>query len=133
MSASPPDGEPLTYICPKPVFNSEDDYHIVIEPNDINIIYPHEIVVDSLVWTSLMWGGRRDLSLVRRLSKHQNLADTITILINFVWKGYDLLVAEILSQINCNETEEQLERSITQSLVLLLWLEIFLLCVLSIN
>ncbi|MEH2334237.1 hypothetical protein [Nostoc sp.] len=50
-----------------------------------------------------------------RLAKEWN-PDTITILINFVWKGYDLLVEEILSQINCNEAEEQLERSITQSL-----------------
>jgi hypothetical protein len=42
--------------------------------------------------------------------------DAITILLNFVWEGYDLLVSEVLSQINCDGTEEQLERSITQSL-----------------
>jgi hypothetical protein len=70
MSAIPPDGEPLTYICPKPVMTNEDDYHIVIEPDYINIIYPQEAIANPLVWTALMWGGRRDLSLVRRL-RHQ--------------------------------------------------------------
>jgi hypothetical protein len=42
--------------------------------------------------------------------------DAITILVKLVWEGYDLLVTDILSQINCTGGEEQLERSITQSL-----------------
>lgn len=42
--------------------------------------------------------------------------DAIKILVKLVWEGYDLLVAEILSQINCDEAEEQIERSLTQSL-----------------
>jgi hypothetical protein len=42
--------------------------------------------------------------------------DAITILIKLVWEGYDLLVSEVLSQINCDEAKEQLERSLTQSL-----------------
>ena len=37
-------------------------------------------------------------------------------MLKFVWQGYDLLVSELLSQINCDGTEEQLERSITQLL-----------------
>jgi len=73
MSAIPPDGEPLTYICPKPVMTNEDDYHIVIEPDYINIIYPQEAIADPLVWTALMWGGRRDLSLVRRLNQESSI------------------------------------------------------------
>jgi hypothetical protein len=52
---------------------NEDDYHIVIEPDYINIIYPQEAITDPLVWTALMWGGRRDLNLVRRLSRFNNL------------------------------------------------------------
>ncbi|MEI2422772.1 hypothetical protein V6O07_21010, partial [Arthrospira platensis SPKY2] len=55
-----------------PVASNEDDYRIVIEPHDINLIYPQEAIQDSLVWTALMWGGRRDLALVRRLSQGQN-------------------------------------------------------------
>lgn len=74
MWASPPDGEPLTYICPKPVLTNEDDYHVVIDPYDINTIYPEEAIENPLVWTALIWGGRRDLSLVRRLSQLNNLA-----------------------------------------------------------
>ncbi|MBD2392249.1 N-6 DNA methylase [Aphanizomenon flos-aquae NRERC-008] len=73
MSAMPPDGEPLIYICPKPVMTNEDDYHIVIEPDYINIIYPQEAITDPLIWTALMWGGRRDLNLIRRLSRFNNL------------------------------------------------------------
>jgi hypothetical protein len=73
MSAIPPDGEPLTYICPKPVMTNEDDYHIVIEPDYINIIYPQEAITDPLVWTALMWGGRRDLSLLRRLNRELSI------------------------------------------------------------
>ena len=42
--------------------------------------------------------------------------DAISILIRLVWEGYDRLVTEFLSQINCDGTEEQLERSITQTL-----------------
>ncbi len=73
MSAIPPDGEPLTYICPKPVMTNEDDYHILIEPDYINRIYPQEAIINPLVWTALMWGGRRDLSLVRRLNQELSI------------------------------------------------------------
>jgi hypothetical protein len=73
MCKSAPDSEPFYYICPKPVRTNEDDYRIVIDPQDINLIYPQEAIADPLVWTALMWGGRRDLALVRRLRQEQNL------------------------------------------------------------
>ncbi|MDZ8262639.1 HsdM family class I SAM-dependent methyltransferase [Nostoc sp. ChiQUE01b] len=84
MSVTPPDGEPVTYICPKPVMTNEDDYHIIIEPHDINHIKPQEAITDPLVWIALIWGGRRDLSLARRLNqkltiqklKNQGIAKT---------------------------------------------------------
>jgi hypothetical protein len=50
-----------------------------------------------------------------RLAREWN-PDAITILIKFVWQGYDLLVIDVLSKINFNGEEEQIERSITQSL-----------------
>ncbi len=50
-----------------------------------------------------------------KLAKEWN-PDAITILIKFVWEGYDLLTKEVLSQIDSDRNEEQLERSITQSL-----------------
>jgi type I restriction-modification system DNA methylase subunit len=73
MSVTPPDGELLTYICPKPAMTNEDDYHIVIEPHDINTIHPQEVIANPLVWTALMWGGRRDLSLLRRLNQELSI------------------------------------------------------------
>ncbi|BAZ32954.1 hypothetical protein NIES4074_54620 [Cylindrospermum sp. NIES-4074] len=73
MSVIDPNGEPLIYICPKPLMTNEDDYHIVIEPHDINTIYPQEAIADPLVWTALMWGGRRDLSLMRRLNQELSI------------------------------------------------------------
>jgi type I restriction-modification system DNA methylase subunit len=67
------DGEPLIYICPKPVYSNEDNYSIVIEPKDINEIYPKEARENSLVWTALMWGGRRDLALIKRLNQQESI------------------------------------------------------------
>ncbi|MBN3872803.1 MAG: hypothetical protein V7L00_23615 [Nostoc sp.] len=52
-----------------------------------------------------------------RLAREWNL-DAITVLIKLVWQGYDLLVIDVLSKINFNGEEEQIERSITQSLEL---------------
>lgn len=68
-----PDGEPLSYICPKPLRTNEDDYRIYIEPQDINSVFPQEAITDPLVWTALMWGGRRDLAFVRRLREQTSL------------------------------------------------------------
>lgn len=70
-----PDGEPILYICPKPRQSSEDDYCIVIEPQDINEIHPEEAVNDYFIWSVLMWGGRRDLYLIQRLSRAYSLED----------------------------------------------------------
>lgn len=43
--------------------------------------------------------------------------DASMILLTFVWDGYDLLRDEVLSQIDCSQAYEELERSITQLLV----------------
>ncbi|MBK5274605.1 MAG: N-6 DNA methylase [Desulfuromonadales bacterium] len=69
MRSCAPDAEPLTYICPKPTCSSSDDYRVVIEPHDVNKVYPHEAVTNALVWSVLMWGGRRDLYLIKRLQE----------------------------------------------------------------
>lgn len=84
MRAMPPDGGPLSYICPKPVYTNEDNYRTIIEPQDINTIYPQEAITDPLVWTALMWGGRRDLVFVRRLSKQASLANLKSLNIDVV-------------------------------------------------
>ncbi len=43
-------------------------------------------------------------------------SDASTILLTFVWQGYDLLQSEVLSHIDPELTDDELERSITQLL-----------------
>jgi type I restriction-modification system DNA methylase subunit len=62
-----PSEDPTVYICPKPRHTKEDDYHVVVEPSDRNLVYREEATRDRLVWTVLAWGGRRDLALIRKL------------------------------------------------------------------
>ncbi len=73
MRAMDCDGEPLLYMSPKPVLSNEDDYRVMIEPHDIHFIRPDEAAHDHHVWTALMWGGRRDLELIRTLSRQGNV------------------------------------------------------------
>lgn len=68
-----PDGQPLKYICPKNTETVEDKIKIVIEPRDTSYIYPIEAINNPLVWTALMWGNRRDLNLIKRLSQENSL------------------------------------------------------------
>jgi hypothetical protein len=63
----------LEYICPKPLKTSEDRYRVIIEPQDIHAVPVREAAVDPLVWTALAWGSRRDLELLKRLSRNPNL------------------------------------------------------------
>ena len=67
--------EPLSYISPKPLRASgTDDYRIVIDPYDVHEVHPREAVEDSVIWSAFMWGGRRDLALLRRMEKRYTLA-----------------------------------------------------------
>jgi N-6 DNA Methylase len=70
---SAPDGEPFWYSCPKPLHSREDEYRIVIEPQEIHLVYAHEVVATPWIWSTLMWGGRRDLAFINRLSQYLNL------------------------------------------------------------
>ena len=69
MRAERPVEDGVVYVCPKPRCTKEDDFSVVIEPSDINYIYPEEAARDRLVWTVLAWGGRRDLALIRKLGE----------------------------------------------------------------
>ncbi|MCP5054037.1 MAG: hypothetical protein GY940_43110 [bacterium] len=42
--------------------------------------------------------------------------DASTILLSYIWKGYDLLKDEVLSRIQLNNADDELERAITQLL-----------------
>jgi type I restriction-modification system DNA methylase subunit len=67
------DDNTFNYICPKPALTSEDDYRIIIEPNDINEINAQEVIKEPVLWTTLMWGNKRDAILIKKLSYLQNL------------------------------------------------------------
>ena len=75
LRAAPSSEEPLSYISPKPLRASgTDDYRIVIDPYDIREVYLREAVEDSVIWSALMWGGRRDLALLRRMRERYTLS-----------------------------------------------------------
>jgi hypothetical protein len=63
----------LTYICPKPQYNGDDDSLVTINPDDIHRITHHEAVSEPLIWSSLLLGGRRDWRLAQRLSRELTL------------------------------------------------------------
>ncbi|UCE60404.1 MAG: N-6 DNA methylase [Phycisphaerales bacterium] len=73
MRATECDGEPLVYVSPKPTLTNEDDYRVIIEPHDIHFIQPDEAAHERHMWTTLMWGGQRDLQLVRKLGQFATL------------------------------------------------------------
>lgn len=80
FSPTPPDTERITYVCPKNAIakenfeTSESTYAVVVEPSDVSWINRTECS-DSTVWTSLAWGGRRDLALIRKLSLFTSLKE----------------------------------------------------------
>jgi Eco57I restriction-modification methylase len=80
LRPDPPTGAAITYICPKPVKTSrprisemKSVYQIVIDLSDTNEVTIEEAVGDPFVWAALFRGGRRDLNLIKKLSKLENL------------------------------------------------------------
>ncbi len=67
------DDTPLSYICPKPMRNHEDDYRVMIEPHDVHEVSLYEAINVPLVWTALMWGSRRDFVLIQKLKLQENI------------------------------------------------------------
>ena len=61
--------EAIQYVCPKPErYSGSDEYRIRIDQYDIHEVLPDEAVNSTIVWSALIWGGRRDLALLERLS-----------------------------------------------------------------
>jgi hypothetical protein len=46
---------------------------VVIEPHDIHFVSQREAANNDVVWSALMWAGRRDLELIQRLAKKGTL------------------------------------------------------------
>jgi len=68
--------------------------------------------VGRLTFGELRWPDSADFVSVAK----EWQADATTILLGFVWQGYDSFRKNVLSQIDCSQAEDQLERSITQYL-----------------
>lgn len=66
-------GAAVVYICPKPAGTAEDHQRIAIEATDVHMVSVDEAAGDPGIWASLMWGGPRDVELVRRLSRLPSL------------------------------------------------------------
>jgi type I restriction-modification system DNA methylase subunit len=73
MRSVRPNNDPLEYVCPKPSHTKEDQYRIIIEPYDINNVFPDEAKNIPYVWTALAWGGRRDLTLLHHLNNFDSI------------------------------------------------------------
>ncbi len=57
----------LTYICPKPLYTTEDESVIAIERQDTHEITAAEAIHAPVIFTILLLGQRRDADLVERL------------------------------------------------------------------
>lgn len=65
----------IDYVSPRYLKPFVDEFTIVIEPNDQQVLTVAEAVGDQRIWTQLMWGGKRDISLLKRLSAYPSLAN----------------------------------------------------------
>lgn len=65
----PPSDQEFVYLCPKPVARIETEYRIVVEPYDVHLVHRRHATEDARSWTALMWGGPRDVALVKRLGE----------------------------------------------------------------
>ncbi len=63
------------YMCPKPARSVEDGYRLLIGPHDSHTVRLREVLSDRNVLTALLWGGRRDLALLSKLSSLTTLQE----------------------------------------------------------
>ena len=63
----------ITYVSPKHVRPSIDDFTIVIEPSDQRTLTVQEVLSHPSIWSQLMWGNARDLQLISKLQTFSSL------------------------------------------------------------
>jgi len=68
LRCSSPDGNPISYICPKPTRSTLDDYRLTMGAGDVQFLTRQQALDEPHIWSAFMWGGRRDLSLIKRLA-----------------------------------------------------------------
>lgn len=72
-NSKPSPSQLIEYICPKHVRPLVDEFTIMIEPLDHNVLETEQAATDSLIWSELMWGRSRDLQLIKRLQAFPSL------------------------------------------------------------
>ena len=70
--------ELISYWSPKPAYDAGMRESIVLEAHDLNWIRRAEAIADSLVWSALAWGSRRDLELAHRLTQNYDTLEKST-------------------------------------------------------
>ncbi|MBL8797700.1 MAG: SAM-dependent DNA methyltransferase, partial [Planctomycetia bacterium] len=56
------------YMCPKPARTVEDGYRLIISPYDVHTVRAKEVLFGRNALTTLLWGSRRDVTLLGKLS-----------------------------------------------------------------
>lgn len=69
------DRQPIFYCSPKPSYSPQDDWLLIIEPQDIAHIPKDEAIENEIIWKVAMWGTPRDYELIKRLSRQSNLEE----------------------------------------------------------
>jgi len=62
------DKTPIFYCSPKPSHSPQDNWRVIIEPNDIFQIPKEDVINNDIIWKVAMWGGPRDYQLIKKLS-----------------------------------------------------------------
>jgi hypothetical protein len=75
FSPDGPDDRPIFYFSPKPSCSPQDDWLLLIEPQDIAHIPKNEAFENDVIWKTAMWGTPRDYELIKKLSTLPSLKD----------------------------------------------------------
>jgi len=75
FSPDEPDDCPIFYFSPKPSYSPQDDWLLLIEPQDIAHIPKDEAYENDVIWKVAMWGNPRDYELIRKLSELPTLGE----------------------------------------------------------
>lgn len=78
--AAPAADDVIAFISPRYLKPFVDEFTVVIEPNDQRSLTVAEAVGNQLVWTQLMWGSGRDITLLKRLRTYPSLASRSDVL-----------------------------------------------------
>lgn len=73
-SEKPSLNDDIVYISPKNLKPLVDEFTVVIEPHDRRRLTVREAVSDNLLWITLMWGGSRDRTLLKKLQNYPSLS-----------------------------------------------------------